>query len=52
MENLNLIVDAGGRFKCDCCDFVFEVYGSYVGGIKFCPNCGSTRIWIIDEMDL
>lgn len=44
--------DTGGRFKCDSCDFVFEVYGTYAEEIKCCPVCGSYSIWIIEEMDI
>lgn len=49
-EDLTLNVDDGGRFKCDSCDYVFEVYGAYAEDIKRCPICGSYDIWIIEEM--
>ena len=52
MEDLNLKVADGGRFKCDSCDYVFEVYGAYAEYIKRCPVCGSYNIWIVEEMDL
>ena len=37
MEDLTLNVDNGGRFKCDNCNVIFEVYGS-------------GKVWIIEEM--
>lgn len=49
-EDLKLKVDDGGRFKCDSCDFVFEVYGAYAEEIKCCPVCGSYSIWLIEPM--
>lgn len=52
MEDLNLKVADGGHFKCDSCDYVFEVYGAYAEDIKRCPICGSYNIWIVEEMDL
>lgn len=49
-ENLKLEVNDGGRFKCDSCDFVFEIYGAYAEDIKCCPICGSYSIWLVEPM--
>lgn len=52
-EDLTLNVDDGGRFKCDNCELVFEVYGMQdVDDVKHCPVCGSYSIWIVEEMDI
>ena len=49
----SLEYDTGGRWQCDECELVFEVYGMQdVDDVKRCPICGSYNIWIIEEMDL
>ena len=49
-EDLTLNVDDGGRFKCDNCNVIFEVYGMDANEVERCPICGSYNIWIIEEM--
>ncbi|MGU9994169.1 zinc ribbon domain-containing protein [Ligilactobacillus salivarius] len=49
----SLEYDTGGRWQCDDCELVFEVYGMQdVDDVKRCPICGSYNIWIVEEMDL
>ena len=50
MEDLTLNVDDGGRFKCDNCNVIFEVYGMDADEVEHCPVCGSGKVWIIEEM--
>ena len=47
----SLEYDTGGRWQCDECELVFEVYGMQdVDDVKRCPVCGSGKVWIIEEM--
>lgn len=46
----SLEYDTGGRWQCDECELVFEVYGMDADEVEHCPVCGSGKVWIIEEM--